>query len=171
MLGPTQRYVLLNDRLSLVCGTGLDSNPPATIAWTTPDGNTIIMDNARYNLDNGPDVRLNFMQVVASDIGIWQCDVTVMSERYIVSNSSLVLEDHAIIGTPIVHFIQLIAVGELFQAFPLEIIVSEYHAERNCELANFCPLTMLHRKHVVVFCCFTTATQVIIPVTVSVLAI
>ena len=103
---------MLNERLSLVCGTGLDSNPPATITWTAPDGNTV-MGNARYNPDNGPDVRLNFMQVIASDIGVWQCDVTVMSERYVVSNSSLVLEEHIVIGTPILHFIQLIAVGKL----------------------------------------------------------
>ena len=103
---------MLNDRLSLVCGTGLDSNPPATITWTAPDGNTVI-GNGRFNLDNGPDVRLNFMQVVMSDIGVWQCDVTVMSERYIVNNSSLVLEEQVVIGTPIHHFIQLLAVGKL----------------------------------------------------------
>ena len=112
VLSPTQRYVLLNDRLSLVCGTGLDSNPPAIITWTAPDDSTIV-DNDRYDPDNGPDVRLNFTQVVASDIGVWQCDVTVMSERYIVGNSSLVLEEQVVIGIPIHHSIQLIAVGKL----------------------------------------------------------
>ena len=56
---PTQVYVLLGSSLSLVCGRGLVSNPQAIIVWTAPDGTTI-MDNARYNLEDGQDVvRLN----------------------------------------------------------------------------------------------------------------
>ena len=61
--GPTQHYVLLNGTLSFVCGIGLDSNPRATITWTAPDGTTVA-DNARYVLENGPDiVRVNFTNV------------------------------------------------------------------------------------------------------------
>ena len=56
--GPTHQYILLGDSLSLVYGTGLDSNPQATITWTAPDGTTI-MDNARYELDNGHDIELH----------------------------------------------------------------------------------------------------------------
>ena len=66
----------MGDSLSLICGTGLDSNPQATITWTAPDG-TIIMDTARYDLDNGLDiVRLNFTHTILSDAGIWRCTAT-----------------------------------------------------------------------------------------------
>lgn len=108
-----QRYALLNDRLSLVCGTGLESNPSAIITWTAPDG-TEVVDSARYHLINGPDVvSLNFEQVVASDIGVWQCDVSVFVENYNVSNANSGLEK-VMIGESIHHSIQLIAVGKLF---------------------------------------------------------
>ena len=110
--GPMERYVLLGNPLSLVCGTGLDSNPQATITWTAPDG-TMIMDNARYDLENGPDiVRLNFTTTIMSDNGLWKCVVAVMSERYIVSGGQLVLQDQALIGS-ITQDIQLTVIGEL----------------------------------------------------------
>ena len=108
--GPTQRYVLLGESLSLVCGTGLDSNPQAIITWTAPDQSTI-MDNARYDIDNGPDiVRLNVTNTVMSDTGIWRCNVIARSERYIVSGGRLVLQDEAMIGSISVN-IQLIIIG------------------------------------------------------------
>ena len=111
--GPTQQYTLLGDTsLSLVCGTGLDSNPQPTITWTDPDGITIA-DNAQYHLDNGPNVvRLNFTQVFSSDIGVWGCHVTVRSEKYVVINGRLILEEESVIGSTIHHSIQLIAVGK-----------------------------------------------------------
>ena len=96
--GPSRRYVLLNDSLSLVCGTGLDSNPQATITWMAPDGTTI-MDNARYDLDKGPKfVRLNFTRTIPSDNGTWKCRVVVESEQYIVSDGRLVRQDPSPIG-------------------------------------------------------------------------
>ena len=71
--GPTRQYALLGERFSLVCGTGLDSNPPATITWTVPNGTTV-MGNARYDFDNGPDtVRLNFTNTILTDTGLWRC--------------------------------------------------------------------------------------------------
>ena len=110
-LGPTQRYVLLGDSLSLVCGTGLDSNPQAIITWTAPDGTTVV-NNARYSLENGPDfVRLLFTRTILSDAGVWVCDVRVESERYVVSNGSLVREDSAIIGMPIQLNVELTVIG------------------------------------------------------------
>ena len=111
--GPTQQYTLLGDTsISLVCGTGLDSNPQATITWTGPDG-TSIVGNAQYRLDNGPNiVRLNFTQVFSSDIGVWGCHVTVRSEKYVVTNGRLVLEEESVIGSTVHHSIQLIAVGK-----------------------------------------------------------
>ena len=113
-LGPTQQYTLLGDTsLSLVCGTSLDSNPKATVTWTAPDGTAIVVENARYRLDNGPNiVRLNFTQVFSDDIGVWGCHVTVRSEKYIVVNGSLVLKEESVIGSAIHHSIQLIAVSK-----------------------------------------------------------
>ena len=90
-LGLVQYYVLLDDPLSsLVCGTGLDSNPQATITWTAPD-QTIIMDSSRYSLQNGPDiVRLNFTHTLLSDAGMWRCNIRTESDQHVVSNGSLV---------------------------------------------------------------------------------
>ena len=85
----TQRFVLLNGNLSLVCGTGLISNPQATVTWTAPDGTTV-MKNARFSIENGPEVvRLNFTRVLMSDMGVWRCNVTVESQRHIHSGGSL----------------------------------------------------------------------------------
>ena len=94
-----------------MCGTGLDSNPAATITWTAPDMTTI-MDNARYDLENGPEiVRLNFTHTISSDTGVWVCEATAVSEKYIVSNGQLVRQDNAVIGTATVN-IQLTVIGE-----------------------------------------------------------
>ena len=104
----------MGDSLSLVCGRGLDSNPQATITWTAPDGTTVI-DNARYGLDNGPDVvRLNFTRTNLSDTGMWRCDILVLSDQHVVRNGSLVRQDRNVIGTPILRDIQLIIVGKSF---------------------------------------------------------
>ena len=110
--GPSERFVLLGDPLSLVCGTGLDSNPQATITWTAPDG-TMIMDNARYDLENGPDiVRLNFTNTITADTGRWVCVSTVLSERYISSEGRLFRQQQALIGSITVN-IQLTVICEL----------------------------------------------------------
>ena len=117
--GPAQRYVLLNDSLSLVCGTGLDSNPQATITWMAPDGTTI-MDNARYDLENGTDfVRLNFTHTILSDTGTWRCSIVVMSEQYIVSDGVLVRQDSSRIGEAINVDIQLTVISECSVLNPL----------------------------------------------------
>ena len=109
---PLQRYALLNDSLSLVCGTGLDSNPQATITWIAPDGTTV-MDNARYDLQNGPEiVRLNFARTILGDTGTWRCDIRVISSQNIVSNGALVSQDPTVIGTPIIRDIQLTIFGK-----------------------------------------------------------
>ena len=110
--GPLRRYALLETPLSLVCGTGLDSRPQATVTWTAPDG-TEIMDNDRYDLENGPDVvRLNFTRTILSDVGIWRCDIRVFSDQDIVSNGSLVRQDRNVIGTPLIRSIQLTIIGK-----------------------------------------------------------
>ena len=111
--GPQQRYVLLNDSLSLVCGTGLDSNPQASVTWMAPNGTTI-MDDARYDFENGPEiVRLNFTRTSPSDNGIWRCRVFTESDQYVVSGGQLVRQDSDIIGEVIVD-IQLTIIGKDF---------------------------------------------------------
>ena len=112
--GPTQHYALLGDPLSLVCGTGLDSNPQAVITWTAPDGTTVtIVDNARYDLEDGPEiVRLNFTNAVMSDTGVWRCVVNATSESYIASEERLLRENETEIGSVNVN-IQVIIVGKL----------------------------------------------------------
>ena len=110
--GPLQRYALLNESLSLVCGTGLESNPTAMVIWTAPDGTTV-MDNARYDLENGPDiVTLNFTHTILGDTGTWRCEIRVVSGQDVISNGSLVSQDPNIIGTPIVRNIQLTIIGK-----------------------------------------------------------
>ena len=110
-LGPSQYYVLLGDKVSLVCGTGMDSNPQATITWIAPD-RTTITDNARFNLENGPDiVRLNLSRTLLGDAGIWRCDIRTKSDQYITNNGSLVRTNITVIGAPIQHDIELIIIG------------------------------------------------------------
>ena len=111
--GPMNRYVLLNDSLSLVCCTGLNSNPQATITWMAPDGTPIVLDNARYHLENRQDVvRLNFTHTVLSDNGTWRCSIIVESERHIVSEGRLIRKDRARIGEVINIDIELTVISE-----------------------------------------------------------
>ena len=113
MLGPSQYYVLLGNRVSLVCGTDLDSNPQATITWTAPNGTTVtVMDNARYDLENGLDiVRLNSNRTLLSDAGMWRCDIRTESDQYIENNGNLVQGNVTVIGAPIQRDIKLIIIG------------------------------------------------------------
>lgn len=97
-----------------------------------PDGTTIV-DNARYTLENGPGtVRLNFTHTILSDNGIWRCDVRVLSAQDVVSNGSLVQRDLNVIGTSIIHDIQLTIVGKcavciiLFNACILDLSMYSY---------------------------------------------
>ena len=111
MQTPTQHYTLSGDHSSLVCGRGLDSNPQATITWTSPDG--MIVDNARYDLENGSDiVRLNFSQTTLNDSGVWTCELVVRSERHVVTNGgALIPGGQAVIGTPLRHQFMLTVIG------------------------------------------------------------
>ena len=116
MQGPTRCYVRLNDPLSLVCGYGLESNPDAVITWTAPDGTTI-MDNARYDLEDGPEVvRLNFTHTIVDDNGLWRCEVVVTSPQHVPSSGRLVQLDPAVIGEVITD-VQLTVIGEYLQIY------------------------------------------------------
>ena len=111
--GPTERYVLLGNPLSLKCGRGLDSNPQATITWTASDGTTITMNMGRYLLENGLEiVQLNFSTTRMSDNGVWRCNVMVTSDRFVVIGGRLALQTGALIGM-ITLDIQLTVIGEL----------------------------------------------------------
>lgn len=111
---PTQRYAILGNHSSLICGRDLVSNPQATITWIDPRG-TKIKENARYDLEQGPDiVRLNVSQTIQSDNGVWICELVVRSERHVVtSEGELILGRLAIIGgTPLRHHFMLTVIGE-----------------------------------------------------------
>ena len=82
------------------------------VTWTAPD-ETIIMDNARYDLDNGPAVvRLNFTHTIFSDNGVWRCEAVVMSRRYVASDGRLVELDPGPIEEVLNIDIQLTVIGE-----------------------------------------------------------
>ncbi len=84
--GPRERAVRLGDALELVCGTGLESNPPATITWRDPTG-VVVMDNARYTLiNNANGVVLGFTNTISSDMGNWTCEVRVDGVNVITTN-------------------------------------------------------------------------------------
>ena len=110
-LGTPLHYALLGGSASLLCGTGLDSNPQATITWTGPDG-AMIMDNNRFTLENGPDVvRLTVSRTLLSDAGVWRCDIRTESDQYVVNNGILTQANISAIGEPIQHDIELIIIG------------------------------------------------------------
>ena len=65
--------------VTLVCGTGLDSNPASSIVWR--DNNDVeITNGGRYTFGSGPsEVSLRIAGVTANDAGDWRCTVTVMA--------------------------------------------------------------------------------------------
>ena len=107
------QFVRVGGNVSLVCGTGLDSNPQTTITWTAPDGTTIT-NSSRYDFEDGPNfVRLNFTNASISDNGVWRCEVVVMSAQHIMSEGNLILQNRSLIGS-ITQSIQLTVIGKLF---------------------------------------------------------
>ena len=126
---PTQAYVLLGNPLSLVCGRGLESNPAASITWLDTN-NMAIIDNARYDLENGPEVvRLNFTRTILSDTGIWTCEVVVRSEKHVVnSEGNLILGAVGVIGTRIQHeFMVTVGMTITFLQYSNCMILSGFH--------------------------------------------
>ena len=110
---PTQHYALLGHHSSLVCGRGLESNPQANITWTAPDGTTVV-DNARYDLDDGPDiVRLNFSRTILNDSSVWTCELVVKSERHVITSGGVLRPGGlAVIGIPLRHQLILTVICE-----------------------------------------------------------
>ena len=106
-------YSWVTPYLYIVCDRGLDSNPQATITWTAPDGTTV-MNNARFNFENGPEmVRLNITHTDNNDNGWWTCEINVTSERHVVGDGGkLILENETIIGSPIRREFVMISISE-----------------------------------------------------------
>ena len=126
---PTPAYVLLGNPLSLVCGRGLHSNPEASIRWLDTNG-TAIMDNAHYDLENGTAiVRLNFTRTIASDNGMWTCEVVVRSERYIVdSEGELVRGGLAVIGNILRHRFIVTVIGKQSKCVTMTMLPILFHS-------------------------------------------
>ena len=71
------------------------------------------MEDNRFNLENGPEVvRLNLTRVLMSDMGVWRCNVTVESQRHVLSGGRLLLLDPVTIGSITVN-IQVVIIGKL----------------------------------------------------------
>ena len=86
------------------------------------------MENARFDLENGPDVvRLNFTRTILSDTGTWRCDICVVSAQDIVSNGYLIPLDISVIGTPIIRNIQLIIIGK----YNIMLLAGTYYVHVN----------------------------------------
>ena len=109
VLGPAERAVGLGDPLDLVCGTGLESNPLATITWRDPSG-AVVTDSPRYTLvNNETGVRLLFANTIPSDMGEWTCEVRVNGEDVTTANGALA---DILIGVQTLS-VDLFIVGEL----------------------------------------------------------
>ena len=73
--------------VSLVSGTGLESNPASSIEWRDNNG-VVIADGGRYTFDNGPStVSLRIADVTANDAGDWRCTITVMADGRTIGTS------------------------------------------------------------------------------------
>ena len=77
----TEQIVIAGDSTLLLCGTGLHSNPQASVKWHKPDGTTIKPHNhiVDYFVHDGPEyVNVNISSVSESDEGLWSCEISVM---------------------------------------------------------------------------------------------
>ena len=70
----------MNETKTIICARGLESNPPAIITWTNPEGD-IVKNGTRYSyqyLIKGPaDVTLTIFSVNEKDNGTWGCNISV----------------------------------------------------------------------------------------------
>ena len=104
--GPGYHYVIPGDPVSLICCYDLESNPPAKITWTDPQGNEV-KSRSNYFQDDGPGkVQLNISEVAVGDSGAWQCSIEV-AHTSVAYNSN----GTAVIGN-ISHKVQLNVIGK-----------------------------------------------------------
>ena len=70
------------------------------------------MNNTRFKLENGPGiVRLNFTHTVLNDVGVWRCDVRVVSDQDFVQDGRLVRNNSTVIDMPLQQDLELIIIG------------------------------------------------------------
>ena len=70
------------EKLELVCGENLESNPQAKVTWTRPDGKTVTDSGEEYSVISGPEkVGLTVLNVSKTDNGTWNCTVDVSSDE------------------------------------------------------------------------------------------
>ena len=76
----TLQSSFMNETKTIICARGLESNPPAIITWTNPEGD-IVKNGTRYSyqyLIKGPaDVTLTIFSVNEKDNGTWGCNISV----------------------------------------------------------------------------------------------
>lgn len=98
--GVEERVVLSNENAMLLCGTGLDSNPAATIIWRNPEGQ-VVTDGGRFNLINDAGtVRLDFTSATIQDAGSWSCEVRVEMDQVTLPGGEEIVDDY-IVGSPV----------------------------------------------------------------------
>lgn len=91
---------LENCPISLACGYNLESNPPAIISWSDPQGR-LVENNDFYTIDNGPkEVQLNICNATRENNGTWKCSLTTKFSN--ATNRTLEL------------YVPLIVIGKLF---------------------------------------------------------
>ena len=87
--GPMEVAGVQGSNTTLICGTNLDSNPPATIKWLDSDGTMVDSSNDRFERTDGPTVSLVVRDLVRSDTGTWTCEVFVKNMRRLERSISL----------------------------------------------------------------------------------
>ena len=71
------------------------------------------MDNARCDLENGPDiVRLSFINTVLRDAGVWTCDASISAKAHKLDGGRLIPQNDTVIGSLNVT-IELTIIGEM----------------------------------------------------------
>ena len=76
------------------------------------------MNNTRFELENGPDiVSLNFTHTILSDVGVWRCDVRVVSDQDLVQDGRLVESNSTVIDIPLQQDLELIIIGRRLHVY------------------------------------------------------
>lgn len=69
---------VLGSNATLVCGTELASNPPASISWRDNRGNPVDLSSSKFEQSRDPSAHtLLVRDLVSGDGGTWTCDIHV----------------------------------------------------------------------------------------------